>query len=91
MCLGIPGRIVAVTDEAIGMAIATVSDVERRVNIALVQADGIAPGDWVMVHAGFALSKLDEREALETLQILQEIGDAYADEMGAGQPAPPMQ
>ncbi len=83
MCLGIPGQIIEVVDATNHLATATVSDVERMVNIALVYADGIAPGDWVLIHAGFALNKLTAQEALETRRILQEMADAYADEVGA--------
>ena len=78
MCLGIPGQILEVTDEASHTAAVMVSGARRPVNIALVDADGIAPGDWVLVHAGFALSKIDEQEARETLALLQEVSDAYA-------------
>ena len=78
MCLGIPGQILEVTDEASHTAAVMVSGARRPVNIALVDAGGVAPGDWVLVHAGFALSKIDEQEARETLALLQEVSDAYA-------------
>lgn len=78
MCLGIPGQVVAEPDETTGLATVLVSGAERRVNLSLVQPDGIAPGDWVVVHAGFALSKLSEQEAWEALQVLQELSAAYA-------------
>ena len=81
MCLGIPGQIVEVVDETNHIARVDVSGVKRNVNIALVRPEGIAPGDWVLIHVGFAMSKIDEREAQETLDLLRQMGAAYDDEM----------
>jgi len=81
MCLGIPGQVIEVVDEANSIAKVEVSGVKRNVSIALVQEEGIAPGDWVFIHVGFAMSKIDEREAKDTLQALNELGQAYADEL----------
>ena len=53
----------------------------RNVNVALVRPDGIDPGDWVLIHVGFAMSKIDEQEAQETLQLLRGMGEAYTDEL----------
>jgi hydrogenase expression/formation protein HypC len=79
MCLGIPGRIVAITDEARKLATVDVAGVKREVNIACI-IDGRAVvdcvGDWVLIHVGFAMSRIDERQARETLQILTELGEA---------------
>jgi hydrogenase expression/formation protein HypC len=79
MCLGIPGRIVAITDETRKLAIVDVVGVKREVNIACI-IDGRAVeecvGDWVLIHVGFAMSRIDERQAQETLQILTELGEA---------------
>jgi len=83
MCLGVPGQIIEVVDAGNFLATAEMSDAKRTINIALVDADGIAPGDWVLVHAGFALNKMTAEEALEARRILQEMADAYADEVGA--------
>ncbi len=83
MCLGVPGQIIEVVDAENFLATAEVSDVKRTVNIALVHADGITPGDWVLVHAGFALNKMTAEEALEARRILKEMSDAYADELNA--------
>lgn len=82
MCLGIPGQIIEVTDEATDTAAVMLSGTRRNVNVAMVHADGIAPGDWVLVHAGFALSTLDEREALDMLEMLREMSDAYMADVG---------
>jgi hydrogenase expression/formation protein HypC len=81
MCLGIPGQIVEVVDDLNHIARVDVSGVKRNVNIALVRSEGIETGDWVLIHVGFAMSKIDEREAQETLQLLREMGAAYNDEM----------
>lgn len=78
MCLGIPGQVIAEPEETTDLATVLVSGAERRVNMTLVQPEGIAPGDWVVVHAGFALSKLSEKEAREALHLLQELSTAYA-------------
>jgi hydrogenase assembly chaperone HypC/HupF len=81
MCLGIPGRVVEVVDENFQIAKVDVSGVQRGINIALVADEGIAPGDWVLIHVGFAMSKIDEEEAQATLQALQEMDNLYTDEM----------
>ena len=73
MCLGIPGQIVEFVDDANTIAKVEVSGVRRNVNVALVRPDGIAPGDWVLIHVGFAMSKIDEHEAQETLSLLRSI------------------
>jgi len=72
MCLAIPGRIIEMVDEAGGIAKVDVSGVRRNINITLL--DGAGVGDYVLIHVGFALSKVDEKEAQETLRTLQELG-----------------
>jgi hydrogenase expression/formation protein HypC len=81
MCLGIPGQIEAFVDEVNHIARVNVSGVRRNVNVALVRQDGIAPGDWVLIHVGFAMSKIDETEARETLNLLRQMGETYTDEL----------
>ncbi len=81
MCLGIPGQIIDIVDDANSIAKVDVSGVKRNVNIALVRSDGIAPGDWVLIHVGFAMSKIDETEAQETMKLLRMMGDIYTDEL----------
>ncbi len=75
MCLAIPGQVVEVLDEANQLAEVDVAGVRRTVSISLL-GDGTgadtAPGDWVLIHVGFALSRIDEREAHATLQLLRE-------------------
>ena len=77
MCLGIPGQITEITDLQNQLAIVDVSGVKRQVNIACIVDDRhpieSCVGDWVLVHVGFALNRLDEAEAAETLKILAEI------------------
>lgn len=83
MCLAIPGRIVEIVDEDLLLAKAEVSGVRRTINICLVYDEGerVEPGDWVLIHVGFALSRIDEAEAQSTLRVLEEIGDAYQQEL----------
>lgn len=83
MCLGIPGRIVEILDENLLLAKADVSGVRRNINIGLVhnEDEQIEVGDWVLIHVGFAMSKIDEAEAQATLKILRELGDAYEQEL----------
>ena len=73
MCLGIPGRIVEVSDREAGLATVDVSGVRRSISVALVDepAAPIAEGDWVLIHVGFALSRIDEEQAHETLELLR--------------------
>jgi hydrogenase expression/formation protein HypC len=81
MCLGIPGQIVEIVDETLQIAKVDVSGVKRAVSVALLGASGIRAGDWVLIHVGFAMSKIDEHEAQETMRLLQEMGNAYTDEL----------
>jgi hydrogenase expression/formation protein HypC len=81
MCLGIPGQIVEIVDETFQIAKADVSGVKRSVSIALLAEEGIKPGDWVLIHVGFAMSRIDESEAQETMKLLQSMGEAYSDEL----------
>jgi len=83
MCLGIPGRVVAMVDEAHHLASVDVAGVRRNVNVGLILDEGLAPGDWVLIHVGFAMAKIDEQEAARALEGLQLMGQAYRDEMAA--------
>jgi hydrogenase expression/formation protein HypC len=79
MCLGIPGKIVEITDPDNLMARVDVSGIQRQVNIACIVSDDhpaqACIGDWVLVHVGFAMSRIDEEEAQKTLAILAELGE----------------
>ena len=76
MCLAIPGRIVDVIDEANRLAMVDVAGVQRTINIGLLDEDGegVGPGDWVLIHVGFAMSRVDEEEALATRRQLERMG-----------------
>ncbi|MEI4484766.1 HypC/HybG/HupF family hydrogenase formation chaperone [Frigidibacter sp. MR17.14] len=91
MCLGIPGRIVAITDEARLMAIAEVSGVRREVNVACIAEGPLAGllGEWALIHVGFAMARIDAEEAAKTLQALQDLGEAQEalEAMAAGDAA----
>lgn len=83
MCLGIPGQIVEIIDPEHGIAKADVGGVRRNISIQLLEKHGERAeiGDWVLIHVGFALSKIDEQEAEETYRFLEGLGQAYADEL----------
>ena len=83
MCLGIPGQIVEVVDDQNRIAKAEVSGVRRNVNIGLLTEgeDAVGVGDWVLIHVGFAMSKIDEEEARQTLQFLEMLGEPYEQEL----------
>lgn len=81
MCLGIPGQVLEIVDDTNSIAKVVVSGVKRNVSIALVRPEGITPGDWVLIHVGFAMSKIDEKEANETMKALYTMGDIFSDEL----------
>jgi hydrogenase expression/formation protein HypC len=83
MCLAIPGQVMKVVDEEKRLARVDVAGVQRNVNIGLLDrdGDGAEPGDWVLIHVGFALSKVDEEEANATLRLLRNMGEAYEQEL----------
>jgi hydrogenase expression/formation protein HypC len=79
MCLAIPGRIVEVVDESNRLARVDVVGVQRTVNVGLL--DDVGPGDWVLIHVGFAISQIDEDEARATRELLQQMGAEYEQEL----------
>jgi hydrogenase expression/formation protein HypC len=84
MCLAIPGQVVAIVDDENRLARVDVAGVQRSVNIGLLDGDGdggVRPGDWVLIHVGFAMSKVDEEEALATRRLLEELGADYEQEL----------
>jgi hydrogenase expression/formation protein HypC len=83
VCLGIPGEVVELMDDRPDLAKVDVSGVRRAINIGLLEDEKVEPGDWVLIHVGFALSKIDEQEAKAALDFLEGIGQAYADELAA--------
>lgn len=83
MCLGIPGQIVELVDPEYHIAKVEVSGVRRNVNVGLLVGgtDVVAVGDWVLIHVGFALSRIDEEEARATLAFLRQLGEPYEQEL----------
>jgi hydrogenase expression/formation protein HypC len=79
MCLAVPGQVVGLVDEANRLAKVDVAGVLRNVNVALL--DDVREGDWVLIHVGFAMSKVDEEEARATIALLQQMGEAYEQEL----------
>lgn len=82
MCLAIPGEVIEVGVGRPDLAKVEVSGVRRMVNVGLL-AEPPRPGDWVLIHVGFALSVVDEAEARATLELLESVGQAYEDELAA--------
>ena len=83
MCLAIPGQIVQIVDESNRLAQVDVAGVKRTINIGLMDAegDGVGPGDWVLIHVGFAISQVDEDEAIATRTQLERMGADYEAEL----------
>ena len=83
MCLAIPGQVIEVVDEENRLATVEVAGVRRVVNIGLLDVNGTAatPDDWVLIHVGFALSRIDEEEARATLRLLEQMGVEYEQEL----------
>lgn len=79
MCLGVPGQIIAIHDAVNNLALVEVSGVRRLINIAFIVDEDLPPatcvGAWVLVHVGFAMSRLDEAEAMHTLALLRKLGE----------------
>ena len=97
MCLGIPGCIVSIDNAENMLATVDICGVRRLINISCIVDDAHSAescvGDWVLVHVGFAMSRIDAEEAAETLQILRELGEAQADleNMRAAEPLAPVE
>ena len=83
MCLAIPGQIIELVDDERRLAKVEVAGVRRNVNICLLDADGggVGPGDWVLIHVGFAISQVDEEEARATRDLLERMGEDYEREL----------
>jgi hydrogenase expression/formation protein HypC len=79
MCLAVPGQIIEVVDEANRLAKVDVAGVQRNVNIGLL--DAVGPQDWVLIHVGFAISQVDEEEAMATRRLLEQMGAEYEQEL----------
>jgi len=83
MCLGIPGRIISIDESTPKLATVDVGGVRRQINISCIVDEEHPPescvGDWVLVHVGFAMSRINEAEAAETLRVLEELGEVQAE------------
>jgi hydrogenase expression/formation protein HypC len=84
MCLAIPGEVVELLPgNGDQLALVDVVGVKRRINVGLMEDDPVVPGDWVLIHVGFAMSKVDQEEAAEALRMLELMGQAFTDELQA--------
>ena len=83
MCLGIPGQVVGIVDAEQHLAKVDVNGVRRTISVRLLADEVLTVGDWVLVHVGFAMSKIDEREAALTLDQVKKMGADYTTEIEA--------
>ena len=78
MCLAIPGKIIEITSDATHTAVVDVVGVRRKVDLGLLEDDAAKPGDWVLIHVGFAMSKISEQDAQDQMRTLEMLGEAEA-------------
>jgi len=83
MCLGIAGQIIEILQQPKDLARADIFGVERTINVGLLANEELNPGDWILIHVGFAIAKMDEDEAKNSMSFLRTMGDASIDEMAA--------
>ncbi|MCY3643472.1 MAG: HypC/HybG/HupF family hydrogenase formation chaperone [Acidimicrobiaceae bacterium] len=83
MCVGIPARVVELEPSGPHSAIVDVDGAQREVNTVMVDDEGLAVGEWVLLHVGFAMSKIDAAEAADTLAFMRELGSVYDEEIEA--------
>jgi hydrogenase expression/formation protein HypC len=83
MCLGIAGQIIEFLPEPRDVARVNVFGVERVINVGLVANEGLSPGDWVLIHVGFAIARMDEGEAKTSMAFLKGMGEAFTNEIAA--------
>jgi len=83
MCLAIPGQVVELLDHGSQLAKVDVAGVRRNVNVSLLESadGGVREGDWVLIHVGFAISRVDEEEAHATRALLEQMGQEYEQEL----------
>ena len=81
MCLAIPGKVLDVFPGMPCLATVEVAGVRRKVDLGLLENDMPKSGDWVLIHVGFAMSKIDENEAQETMKALYTMGNIFSDEL----------
>ena len=78
MCLAIPGKIIEITSDVTHAAVVEVAGVRRKVDLGLLQDDEPKAGDWVLIHVGFAMSKISEEDALDQMRTLELLGECEA-------------
>jgi hydrogenase expression/formation protein HypC len=78
MCLAIPGEIIEISPENANSALVDVVGVRRHVDLGLLEDDKPAPGDWVLIHVGYAMSKISEQDAAEQMRTLEMLGECEA-------------
>ncbi|MCU1489686.1 MAG: hydrogenase assembly chaperone hypC/hupF [Acidimicrobiaceae bacterium] len=83
MCLAIPGEVVSFVEGNDQLVLVDVVGVKRKINVGLLEPGEIRVGDWILIHVGFAMSKIDEKEAAEALAMLELMGQAFTDELTA--------
>jgi hydrogenase expression/formation protein HypC len=83
MCLGIPGQVVEFVADNADLAKVEIAGVRRTINVALLEDEGLQLGDWVLIHVGFAMARIDEEEARLALEGLQLLGRAFEEEVDA--------
>jgi hydrogenase expression/formation protein HypC len=83
VCLGIPGQVVEIVDAEQNLATVEVSGVRRVISVVLLAEAGLVVGDWVLIHVGFAMSKIDEAEAKLTIERVEAMGREFVDEVDA--------
>jgi hydrogenase expression/formation protein HypC len=92
MCLAIPGKIVELVPEQQNLAVVEVGGVRRKIDLSLLEDDPAGPGDWVLIHVGFAMNKISEEAAAEQMRILALLGEneaAMQEVEGYGTAPPP--
>lgn len=75
MCLAIPGKIVELSSDNKDAALVDIAGVRRRIDLSLLQDDKPLPGDWILIHVGFAMSKISEQDALDQMNTLRMLGE----------------
>ncbi len=81
MCLGIPGQVVEFVDAERQLARVDVGGVRRTIHVGLLEPEGLEAGEWVLIHVGFALSRIDEAEAKRTTEFLTTLAEVYEAEL----------
>jgi hydrogenase expression/formation protein HypC len=76
MCLAIPGRILEFCDQRRQFANVEISGIRRKINVDLLEGEPLGPGDWVLIHVGFAMSKISAEQAAEQIRLLEMLGES---------------